>query len=231
MDAVLRQQQQFVEEQRLQNKQIELKRAELQELNVEILRQQNVIKTQQNELAKSAKKKLRVPEVQPTISFEQFNRSTTASTQSESSSYAKQPAVSKPTSRLPSLSSQPLFQSSQQRKKKRQNFFYEKCASPKMQFSSSASSSSSHQQQEHQAQHPQLPTPLQQLPLDSPVMHNNTHSQPPSHPNFELHYGFAAQQQNLPISDWKLQVMRLYYQEKLRESSVREFEQMLNKFN
>jgi hypothetical protein len=229
LDAVLRQQQQFVEEQRLQNKQIELKRAELQELNVEIFRQQNVIKTQQNELAKSAKKKLRVPEVQPTMSFEQFNRSTTASTQSESSSYAKQPAVSKPTSRLPSLSSQP-FQSSQQRKKKRQNFFYEKCASPKMQFSS-ASPSSSHQQ-ELQAQHPQLPTPQQQLPLDSPAMHNNTtHSQPPSHPNFELHYGLAAQQQNLPISDWKLQVMRLYYQEKLRESSVREFEQMLNKFN
>ena len=99
MDAVLRQQQQFVEEQRLQNKQIELKRAELQELNVEILRQQNVIKTQQNELAKSAKKKLSLPEVQPTILFEQFNRSITASTQFESSSYAKQPAVFKPTSR------------------------------------------------------------------------------------------------------------------------------------
>ena len=99
-----------------------------------------------------------------------------------------------------------------------------------MQFSS-ASSSSSHQQ-ELQAQHPQLPTPQQQLPLDLPAMHNNTtHSQPPSHPNFELHYGLAAQQQNLSISDWKLQVMRLYYQEKLRESSVREFEQMLNKFN
>ena len=63
------------------------------------------------------------------------------------------------------------------------------------------------------------------------VNHSTNSQQPPrSHPNFELYPG-AAQQQNLPISDWKLQVMRLYYQEKLRESSVREFEQMLNKFN
>ena len=100
MDAVLRQQQQFVDEQRLQNKQIELKKAELQELEGEILKQKKEIQKRLEVAANSAKKLLQVPEAQP----------------EPSSSTSKHPANSKPTSRLPSLSSQ-------QRKKRRQHFF------------------------------------------------------------------------------------------------------------
>ncbi len=203
MDAVLRQQQQFVDEQRLQNKQIELKKAELQELEGEILRQKKEIQKRLEEAANSAKKLLQVPEVHP----------------EPSSSTSKQPAISKPTSRLPSLSSQ-------QRKKRREHFFYENCSSPKIPFTASTLSN----QREFLAQHQQLPTPQQQVPLDSSAMHT-IHSQPPgSYPNVDLYLGFA-QQQNFSRSDWKMQMMHLYYQEKLRESSVREFEQMLNKFN
>ena len=196
MDAVLRQQQQFVDEQRLQNKQIELKKAELQELNEEISRQKNEIQKRKKEAANSAKNLHKVPEVQP-----------------EPSS-----ATSKPSSRLPSLSSQ-------QRKKKRQHYFYEKCSSPKIPFTASLSN-----QQEFFVQHQQLPTPQQQVPLDSSPMHT-THSQPRcSYPNVDLYLG-TAQQPNFSRSDWKMQIMHLYYQDKLRESSVREFEQMLNRFN
>ena len=65
MDAVLRQQQQFVDEQRLQNKQIELKKAELQELEGEILKQKKEIQKRLEVAANSAKKLLQVPEAQP----------------------------------------------------------------------------------------------------------------------------------------------------------------------
>ena len=136
-----------------------------------------------------------------------------------STSTSKQPVISKPTSRLRSLSS------SQQRKKKRQNFFYEKSTSPKIPLTPSLSN-----QQEFLAQHLQLPTPQQQVPLDSSATHT-THSQPRCfYPNVDLYLG-TAQQQNFSRFDWKMQIMHLYYQEKIRESSVREFEQMLNRFN
>jgi sRNA-binding protein len=49
----------------LQNKQIELKKAELQELNEEISRQKNEIQKRKEEAASSAKKLHKVPEVQP----------------------------------------------------------------------------------------------------------------------------------------------------------------------
>ena len=200
MDAVLRQQQQFVDEQRLQNKQIELKKAELQELEGEILKQKKDIQKRLEVAASSAKKLLQVPE--------------------PSSSTSKQPANSKPTSRLPSLSSQ-------QRKKRRQHFFYENCSSPKIPFTASTLSN----QQEFLAQHQQLPTPQQQVPLDSSAMHTIQPQTRGSYSHVDL-YLSAAQQQNFSTrSDWKMQMMHLYYQEKLRESSVREFEQMLNKFN
>jgi len=200
LDAVLRQQQQFVDEQRLQNKQIELKKAELQELEGEILKQKKDIQKRLEVAASSAKKLLQVPE--------------------PSSSTSKQPANSKPTSRLPSLSSQ-------QRKKRRQHFFYENCSSPKIPFTASTLSN----QQEFLAQHQQLPTPQQQVPLDSSAMHTIQPQTRGSYSHVDL-YLSAAQQQNFSTrSDWKMQMMHLYYQEKLRESSVREFEQMLNKFN
>ena len=205
MDAVLRQQQQFVDEQRLQNKQIELKKAELQELEGEILKQKKEIQKRLEVAANSAKKLLQVPEAQP----------------EPSSSTSKQPANSKPTSRLPSLSSQ-------QRKKRRQHFFYENCSSQKIPFTASTLSN----QQEFLAQHQQLPTPpQQQVPLDSSAMHTIQPQTRGSYSHVDLYLG-AAQQQNFSTrSDWKMQMMHLYYQEKLRESSVREFEQMLNKFN
>ena len=81
------------------------------------------------------------------------------------------------------------------------------------------------------SQHQQLPTPQQQVPLDSSAMHTIQPQTRGSYSHVDLYLG-AAQQQNFSTrSDWKMQMMHLYYQEKLRESSVREFEQMLNKFN
>ena len=117
----------------------------LQELEGEILKQKKEIQKRLEVAANySAKKLLQVPEAQP----------------EPSSSTSKQPANSKPTSRLPSLSSQ-------QRKKRRQHFFYENCSSPKIPFTASTLSN----QQEFLAQRQQLPTPQQQVPLDSSAMH------------------------------------------------------------
>jgi hypothetical protein len=187
----------------LQNKQIEVKKAELQEFEGEILKQKKEIQKRLEVAANSAKKLLQVPDVRP----------------EPSSSTSKQPAISKPTSRLPSLSSQ-------QRKKRRQNFFYENCSSPKIPFTTSTLSN----QQEFLAQHQQLPTLQQQVPLDSSAMHTIQPQTRGSYSHVDLYLG-AAQQQNFSRSDLKMQMMHLYYQEKLSESSVREFEQMLNKFN